>query len=108
MYCISLGPLPIDVQCPLTSSLGEFSCYWDWLRYPGLLPVLVSITFSPFPSISWCFSINFSPAVGFHSCFFFMIDVSAPNRSTVHLLMVSFQAWDWLWYPVLWSQRRNM
>jgi len=20
---------------------------------------------------------------------------------------VSFQAWDWLWYPMLWSQRRN-
>src|SRR6218665_362800 len=20
---------------------------------------------------------------------------------------MSFQAWDWLWYPMLWSQRRN-
>src|SRR6218665_2422774 len=26
----------------------SFLCYWDWLCYPGLLPVLVSITFSPF------------------------------------------------------------
>src|SRR6218665_3690591 len=25
-------------QCPLTSSLGEFPKYWDWLWYPGLSP----------------------------------------------------------------------
>src|SRR6218665_3990861 len=33
------------IQCPLTSSLGEFAGYWDWLWYPGLLPLLVSIAF---------------------------------------------------------------
>src|SRR6218665_346160 len=55
LYCISLGPQPVGVQCPLTSSLGEFTGYWDWLRYPGLLPVLVSIAFPLSPSISRCF-----------------------------------------------------
>src|SRR6218665_364134 len=34
---------PVGVQCPLTASVGEFPGYWDWLRYPGLSPVLVSI-----------------------------------------------------------------
>src|SRR6218665_4180208 len=57
-----------------------------WLWYPGLPPVLVSIAF-PFPSISRCFSIHSSSlAIGFHSCFFFTTDVSAPIRSTLHLL----------------------
>jgi len=34
---------PIGVQCLLTSSPGEFPGYWDWLWYPGLSVVLVSI-----------------------------------------------------------------
>src|SRR6218665_1139143 len=48
-------------------------------------------------------------AIGFQSYFLFTADVSPPIRSTLHLLtfQVSFQAWDWLWYPMLWSQRRN-
>src|SRR6218665_1153942 len=41
IHC-SMGSAPIGVQCPLTSSLGEFPGYWDWLWYPGLSPVLVS------------------------------------------------------------------
>ena len=45
MYCISLGSQPVGVQCPLTSSLAELPGYWDWLWYPGLPPVLVSIAF---------------------------------------------------------------
>src|SRR6218665_2875137 len=32
-------------QCPITSSLGEFPDNWNWLRYPGLSPVLVLIAF---------------------------------------------------------------
>ena len=28
LCCISLDPLPVGVQCPLTSSLGEFPFYW--------------------------------------------------------------------------------
>src|SRR6218665_1943773 len=48
-------------------------------------------------------------AIGFQSCFFFTADVSPPIRSTlhVHTFQVSFQVWDWLWYPMLWFQRRN-
>jgi len=50
----------------LTSSLGEFPSYWDWLWYPELSPVLVSIAFFPSPSLFRCFSINSSsPAIGF-------------------------------------------
>src|SRR6218665_1030017 len=39
------GSATVGVQCPLASSLGEFTGYWDWLRYPGLPSVLVSIAF---------------------------------------------------------------
>src|SRR6218665_1718168 len=35
--------MPVGVQCPISSSLGKFPSYWDWLWCPGLLPVLVSI-----------------------------------------------------------------
>src|SRR6218665_1150681 len=40
--------MPVGVQCPISSSLGEFPSYWDWLWCPGLSPVLVSIAL-PFP-----------------------------------------------------------
>ena len=33
---LSIGPQPVGVQRPLTSSLGEFPDYWDWHWYPGL------------------------------------------------------------------------
>ena len=84
-----------SVQCALTNSLGVFPGYWDWLGYP-VLPPRVGVHASPFPlspSISRCFSIHSSHAIGFHSCFFFTTDLSAPIRSTIHLLMVSIQAW---------------
>src|SRR6218665_483221 len=88
--CKSLSPQPVGVQCPLTFSLGEFPFYWDWRWYPGVQPMLVSIAFSPSPSISRCFSIHSSSSIiGFHSCFFFTTDVgylSAPVRSTLQLL----------------------
>jgi len=61
------------------------------------------------PSISRCFSIHSSPTIGFQSCFFFTTHVSAPIRATLHLItLMSFKAWDWSWYPMLWSQRGNM
>src|SRR6218665_2068695 len=60
LCCISLGPQPVGVHCPLTSSLGEFPGYWDWLRYPGLPPVLVPIAIFPF---------RFPFSVLFHSLF---------------------------------------
>src|SRR6218665_43651 len=62
----------------------------------------------PSPSILGVFHSLLS-AIGFQSCFFFTVDVSPPIRSTLHLLTfyVSLQAFDWLWYPMLWFQRRN-
>src|SRR6218665_633479 len=92
-----MGSVPVGVQGPLTSSLGEFLGYWagSGILGPCWRP-------SPFPSPS-------RSAIGFQSCFFFTADISAPTRSTLHLFTfkVSFQAWDWLWYPMLWSQRWN-
>src|SRR6218665_3734216 len=41
--------MPIGVQCPISSSLGEFPSYWDWLWRPGLSPYCCP---SPFPSPS--------------------------------------------------------
>src|SRR6218665_3084318 len=46
--------MPVGVQCPISSSLGEFPSYWDWLWCPGLSPVLVSIAL-PFTFHTWCF-----------------------------------------------------
>src|SRR6218665_3118924 len=46
--------MTVGVQCPISSSLGEFPSYWDWLWCPGLSPVLVSITL-PFAFNTWCF-----------------------------------------------------
>src|SRR6218665_2383430 len=58
-----MGLVPFGVQCPLTSSLGEFLGYWAlvfWLWYPGLLSVLMSIAFP----------LAFHISVFFHSLFF--------------------------------------
>src|SRR6218665_2304741 len=110
-YCISLGPQPVGVQCPLTSSLGEFPGYWDSLWYPGLTPVLVTIAF-PFAFHISVFSRSLFAC--HRSSFVFLlyyrrICSSAPSRSTLHfLLMASFHAYEWLWCPMLWSQRRSM
>src|SRR6218665_902966 len=70
----STPPIHVGVQCPLTSSLGEFPGYYDWalarigvhrlflwLRYIGVFPLPSS-----------------SPAIELHSCFFFTTGVSAP------------------------------
>src|SRR6218665_1981177 len=46
--------MPIGDQCTISSSLGEFPSYWDWLWCPGLSPVLVSIAL-PFAFHTWCF-----------------------------------------------------
>src|SRR6218665_1922273 len=57
---LSLGPQPVGVKCPLTSSPGEFPGYWDWLRCPGLPTGLVSNRLFPFA---------FHISVFFHSFF---------------------------------------
>src|SRR6218665_2835869 len=46
--------MPVGVQCPIASSLGEFPSYLDWLLCPWLSPVLVSIPL-PFAFHTWCF-----------------------------------------------------
>src|SRR6218665_661005 len=50
--------MPVGVQCPISSSLGGFPDYWDWLWCPGLSPVLVSIAlpfaFHTFPFALIC------------------------------------------------------
>src|SRR6218665_59437 len=76
-----MGSVSVGIQCPLTSSLvGEFLGYCS-----GMLGYRQCWCLSPFssPSISQCFSIHSSPAIGFHSCFFFTTDVSAPIQSTL-------------------------
>src|SRR6218665_1962943 len=46
--------MPVGVHCLISSSVGEFPSYWDWLWCPGLSPVLVS-TALPFAFHTWCF-----------------------------------------------------
>src|SRR6218665_1124593 len=99
--------MPVGVQCPIAFSLGEFPSYWDWLWCPGLLSVLVSIAL-PFAFHTWC--LPFTLIGHWISIVFLLygrrIATHSVDPSLTHLL-VSFQAWDWLWYPMLWSQRRN-
>src|SRR6218665_378299 len=63
-----MGSVPVGVQCPLTSSLGEFLGYWAGSGILGYRPCWRPSPF-PSPSISRCFSIHSSPAIGFHSFF---------------------------------------
>src|SRR6218665_980178 len=99
--------MPVGVQCPISSSLGEFPSYWDWLWCPGLSPVLVSIPL-PFAFHSWFFI--FALICHWISIVFLLygrrIATHSVYPSLTHFLG-EFQAWDWLWYPMLWSQRRN-
>src|SRR6218665_1537637 len=106
-----MGSAPIGVQCPLTSSLGEFLGYWSGSGILGYRPCGCPSP-SPSPSISRCFlftllnlPLDFIRVSSLRPTY----RHSAPNRSTLHLLTfkVSFQAWDWLWYLMLWSKRRN-
>src|SRR6218665_302750 len=72
-----MGSAPVGVQCPLTSSLGEFPGYWDWFWYPGFLPVLVSF---PSPSISRCFPFTLLHLPLDFIRLFFTVAVSAPHH----------------------------
>jgi len=67
----SMGSTPVGAQCPLTSSLGEFLGYRNWLWYPGLSPVLVSIALPCAFHISVFSFHSSSPATGFHSSIFY-------------------------------------
>ena len=62
-----MGSAPVGVQCPLTSSLGEFPGYWAGSGILGFRPCWCPLPF-PSTSISRCFSIRSSSlAIGFHS-----------------------------------------
>src|SRR6218665_2889981 len=99
--------MPVVVQCPISSILGEFSSYWDWLWCPGLSPVLVSIPL-PFAFHTWCFP--FALICHWISIVFLLycrrIATHSVDHSHTHFLG-EFPGLGWLWYPMLWSQRRN-
>src|SRR6218665_1792994 len=99
--------MPGGVQCPISSSLGELPAIGIGFCVLGFRPYWCPSPF-PSPSILGVFHSLLS-AIGLQSCFLFTADVPPPIRSTLHLLTfyVNFQAWDWLWYQMLWSQRRN-
>ncbi len=82
----SMGSAPVGIQC---HSLSHLVSFWATGTGSGTLGFRPCWCPSPFPSpsISRCFPIHSSsPAIEFHSCFFFTTDVSAPIRSTLHLL----------------------
>ena len=69
---------PVGAQCSLTSSLGEFLSYRDWLWYPGLSPLLVSIALL-FAFHIPVFSIrSSSSAPGFRSSIFYGGGICTP------------------------------
>src|SRR6218665_3982888 len=69
--------MPVGVQCPISSSLGEFPSYWDWLcSVLGFRPYWCPSTF---PSLSILGVIHsLLSTIGVQSCFFFTADVSPP------------------------------
>src|SRR6218665_1547669 len=77
--------MPVGVQCPISSSLGEFPSYWDWLWCPGLSPVLVSIAL-PFPYL--VFSIRSYLALVFNRVSFYgrRIATHSVDPSLTHFL----------------------
>src|SRR6218665_578105 len=75
--------MPVGVQCPISSSLGEFPAIGIG---SGVLDFRPYWCPSPFPllSILGVFHSLLS-TIGFQSCFFFMADVSPPIRSQVSM-----------------------
>jgi len=84
----SMGSAPVGVQGPLTYSLGEFLGYRDWLWYPGLSPMLVSIAL-PFAFHISVFSIHSTSSAALPMDFirlFFTVAVSAPHHQPSSLI----------------------
>ena len=130
LYCISLGPQPVGVQCP--SFPHEVSCQviGNGSGFLGYRPCWCP---SPFPPVAFHISVFIHWLFTCHwiSFVFLLYDwciSAAIVRSftysllrwvsrfwsgsgtrccgpTLYLLMVSFQASDWLWYSMMWSQR---
>src|SRR6218665_188574 len=96
--------MPVGVQC---TSLGEFPSHWDWLWCPGLSPVLVSIAL-PFTFHTWCFP--FALICHWISIVLLLFGQRIATNSvdpSLTSFLGEFQASDWLWHPILWSQRQN-
>src|SRR6218665_3640848 len=75
LCCISLGPQSVGVQCPITSSLGEFPGYWTGSDIHWLPPVLVSIAFP------YAFSISV-----FYRSLFFILPLNFIRVSPLRLM----------------------
>src|SRR6218665_703563 len=84
-----MSSAPVGVQCALTSSLGDFPGYWDWLWYPGLSPVLVSNAF-PFAFHIWAFPFTLLRLPLDFISLLFTAAVSAPR----HQPSSCNRAWD--------------
>src|SRR6218665_2387080 len=86
----SIGSAPIGAKCPLTSSLGEFLGYSDWLWYPGLSPVLAL----PFAYHISMFSIHSSsPAIGFYSSMFYGGGICTPPATLLLIPDLGLALW---------------
>src|SRR6218665_1819628 len=80
----SIGSMPVGVQFPISSSLGEVPAIGIGSGVLGARPYWCP---SPFPSLSILgFFHSLLSAIGYQSCFFFTAVVSPPIRSTLHLL----------------------
>src|SRR6218665_1923580 len=98
-----MGSVPVGVQCPLTSSLDQFLGYWAGSGILGYRP-----RWCPPPSsVPRCFPFTLRLPLDF-ICVFPLrpMYLHSVDPSLTHFLG-EFQACDWLWNPMLWSQRRN-
>src|SRR6218665_2301480 len=96
-----MGSVPVDVQCPLTSSLGEFLGYWAGSGIHCLslrLPYLGVFPFTLHLPLDFICVFPLRPT--------YLHPFGRPFTYRTHSLG-EFQAWDWLWNPVLWSQKRQ-
>ena len=89
----SMGSASVGAQCLLTSSLGEFLGYWDWLWNPGLSHVLLSIAL-PFAFHNSVFSIHSSsPVSGFHSSIFHSGGICTPPPTLLLIPDLGLALW---------------
>ena len=86
----TLGSAPVGAQCPSLPHyihVGESLGYRDWLWYPGLSPMLLSIAL-PFAFHISVFSINSSYLPLCFIRLFFTVAVSAPHQQPLLLIPV--------------------
>src|SRR6218665_3010270 len=80
----SMGSAPVGAQCkgmcPHFLTIGEFLGFRDWLWYPGLSPVLVSIAIPYLAYLGVFYSLSF-PCHWISFIYFFTVAVSAPTTN---------------------------